>query len=85
VTVTETLTGLIPNSEVRLFRQSDGFELAGIENSASTFAYTYTYSANIPARFVIILPGYELIDFPVTLTATSSSIPIQQRIDYSYA
>lgn len=86
VTATLTLTGLIADSEVRIFRQSDSFELAGIENCLSTFSYTYVHGGtDIPVRIVIIKEGYVFIDIATTLTASSNAIPIQQRVDYSYA
>ena len=83
---TFALSGLIPGSEVRLFRRSDGVEIGGSESTGTTFSYLYThFGVDIPIRFVVLNPGYVAVDAPVTLTAQSTTLPIQQRGDYSYA
>jgi hypothetical protein len=83
---TFSLSGLIPGSEVRIFRQSDGVEISGVESSGTSFNYVYThFGVDIPVRFVVLNPGFVPIDVPVVLTTQSTTIPIQQRGDYSYA
>lgn len=86
VEATLSFTGLIPGSEIRIFRNSDSAELAGVESSGTTFSYTYTHTGTDTAVTVnIIKPGYVYQSIPLSLTASSNSLPIQQRVDYSYA
>lgn len=86
VEATLSFTGLIPGSEIRIFRNSDSAELAGVESSGATFSYTYTHEGTDTAVSVnIIKPGYVYQAIPLSLTASSNSVPIQQRVDYSYA
>ena len=81
ITVSLTFTGLVPNTEVRIYRSSDMSELAGIENSGTSFSYNYEYVSDIPVYVVIHNVGYEYTSINLTLTSSSTSIPIQQRID----
>jgi hypothetical protein len=86
VEATLSFTGLIPGSEIRIFRNSDSAELAGVESSGSTFSYTYIHEGiDVGVTVNIIKPGYVYQSIPLTLTASSNSLPIQQRVDYSYA
>jgi hypothetical protein len=86
VEATLSFTGLIPGSEIRIFRNSDSAELAGVESSGSTFSYTYIHEGiDVAVTVNIIKPGYVYQSIPLTLTASSNSLPIQQRVDYSYA
>lgn len=83
------LTGLQPNSEVRVY---DGVtEILGVENSGTSFTGTYSvpYSAgefsDINATIVIHSLGYVPVRLEnVTLGSSGASIPIQQRIDRNY-
>lgn len=81
LSVSFELTGLVPNSEVRIYRSSDMSEIAGVEDSTTSFSYTYEYTSDIPVYVVIHNVGYEYININTTLTASSTSIPIQQRFD----
>jgi hypothetical protein len=87
VEATLTLTGLQPNSEVRIFRASDNIELAGVENSGASFSYPYTWvGADTPVIIVVHSLGYEYLRLTgVSLTSIGGSVPIQQRRDRSYA
>jgi len=79
-----TLTGLQPNTEVRVYRASDGVELAGVENSATSFDYAYNYTGDVPIYVNILNVQYEWMQINTTLTNSSTSIPIQQRFDRNY-
>lgn len=82
VTVTTlTLTDLQPNSEVRVFNAGTTTELAGVENSGTTF------TANISASSVDIVVhslGYEYQKIEGADTSSNLTLPIQQRVDRNY-
>lgn len=84
-TPTITLIGLQPNSEVRILRQSDLYEMAGIENSTTEFSAQYDYYEDTEVYIVVHSLGYQYIRLPYTLTAQDASIPIQQQIDRTYS
>jgi hypothetical protein len=78
---TLTLTGLQSNSEVRVFNAGTTTELAGVENSGTTFA------ANISASSVDIVVhslGYEYQKIEGADTSSNLTLPIQQRVDRNY-
>lgn len=76
-----TLTGLQTNSEVRVFNAGTTTELAGVENSGTTF------TANISASSVDIVVhslGYEYQKIEGADTSSNLTLPIQQRVDRNY-
>jgi hypothetical protein len=78
---TLTLTGLQSNSEVRVFNAGTTTELAGVENSGTTF------TANISASSVDIVVhslGYEYQKIEGADTSSNLTLPIQQRADRNY-
>ena len=78
---TLTLTGLQSNSEVRVFNAGTTTELAGVENSGTTF------TANISASSVDIVVhslGYEYQKVEGADTSSNLTLPIQQRADRNY-
>ena len=78
---TLTLTGLQPNSEVRVYDAGTTTELAGVENSSITF------TANISASSVDIVIhslGYEYQKIEGANTSSNLTLPIQQRVDRNY-
>jgi len=78
---TLTLTGLQSNTEVRVYDAGTTTELAGVENSGTTF------SANISASSVDIVVhslGYEYQKIEGADTTTNLTLPIQQRVDRNY-
>jgi hypothetical protein len=84
-----TLTGLQPNSEVRVYEGST--ELLGVENSGTSFTgeYSVPYSAgefsDINATIIIHSLGYVPIRLEgVALGSEGATIPIQQRLDRNY-
>ena len=81
VLTTLTLTGLQVNSEVRVYDAGTTTELAGVENSGTTF------TANISASSVDIVIhslGYEYQKIEGANTSSNLSLPIQQRVDRNY-
>jgi hypothetical protein len=83
--VTLTLTGLQANSEVRIYSAGTTTELAGIENSGTTFQYTYTYQAS---TFVdIVVHSINYVYFRAAnfeLGASNASFPVSQIFDRNY-
>lgn len=84
--VTLTLTGIVSNSEVRIYSAGTTSELAGIENSSTTFGYTYSYVPSTTVDIVIHNVNYvyyRLDDYE--LGAANSSLPISQIFDRNYS
>jgi hypothetical protein len=78
---TLTLTGLQLNSEIRVYQAGTTTELAGVENSSTTF------TANISASSVDIVVhslGYEYQKIEGANTSSNLTLPIQQRVDRNY-
>lgn len=82
---TLTVTGLQASSEVRIYRTSDNVELAGVENSGTSFAYAYNYSVDVPIYVHIAHVSYVFVRLDLSLTANGASVPVQQRFDRVYA
>lgn len=81
--VSVTFSGLIANSEVRIYRTSDGAELDGIENSGTSF--TASIAATTGVYYTIHNVLYEHIRVEgFTWPSTTTTIPIQQRFDANY-
>ena len=83
VTVTTlNLTGLQANSEVRVFNAGTTTEIAGVENSSTSF------TANISANSVDIVIhslGFEYQKISGADTTSNLTLPIQQRVDRNYS
>lgn len=76
-----TLTGLQPNSEVRVYQAGTTTEIAGIESSGTTFsAITSETSVDI----VVHSLGYEYQRIEGADTSSNLTLPIQQRVDRNY-
>ncbi len=84
---TLTLSGLENDTEVRIYRASDNLELAGQESVVTgEFAYTYTYSG-VDVPVIIVTHALGFINQRIaglSLTDTSTTIPIQQSVDRQY-
>jgi hypothetical protein len=79
------ITGLISDTEVRIYRQSDRFELAGVESSGTEFEYNYNYAGDVTVYIVIHKETYEYIKLrDVVLDENDRSIPVQQRFDRNF-
>ena len=80
-----TLTGLITGSDVVVLSAGTKSVLASVDQmTGSTFEYQYTSQATVDIG--IIKPGYVTqYIYGLALGTTSSSIPIIQRVDRSYA
>jgi len=88
---TVTFTGMKDNSEVRIYKVSDGSVVAGIENATAgstdnrTFAWAAPSGTEVYYRIHCFQPGdeiYETIYVPsYTVPSTDTSIAISQRLD----
>lgn len=82
---TLTLTGLQSSSEVRIFTHGTTTELAGIENSGTSFSWQYTYAASTYVDIVIMHLNYQYYRIEnLLLTSSDTSIPVQQIADRVY-
>ena len=86
-TATVTLSGLQSGSEVRIYSGSYGeqnpTEIAGIESSGTSFAFTQSVAGE--NGFIVVHSlGYEYQAFGLTFPSSSQTIPISQRLDRNY-
>lgn len=89
-TVTFTLSNLIAGSEVRIYEDDGGgeagAELAGTENSGTSFPYTYTYGgSDIPVVYVVLHIDYGYIRRTISLGSSDNTLPIDQASDRVYS
>jgi len=83
--VTLTLTGLVVNTEVRIYTAGTTTELDGVENSGTSFAFTYTFTASTFVDIVIHNIEYDYIKLEdVLLGSSNANLPIQQSKDRWY-
>jgi hypothetical protein len=78
-----TLTGLQGGSEVRVYAAGTTTELAGVENSGTTFTDA-TISVN-SVDIVIHNVAYEYQKIEAADTSSNLTLPIQQRFDRNYS
>jgi hypothetical protein len=80
------ITGLQAGSEVRIFRTSDSFEIAGIESSGTSFSAQYDYYADTNVYVVVHSLGYRTIRLNnQVLGANGYSLLVQQELDRWYS
>lgn len=80
---TVTLTGLVANTEVRVYDAGDGSEIAGVENSGTSFAFGDAAANVVDIRIFHVM--YEPADIEgYTIPASATSVPIQQQFDRNY-
>lgn len=88
--VTITFTGMKDSTEVRVYKVSDGSEVAGTENatdgSPDDRSFGWSAQASLAVNYVIHNVDYETIRVNnYTVPGSDGSIPIQQRLDRNYA
>jgi hypothetical protein len=76
-----TLTGLKANSEVRVYTAGTTTEIAGVENSGTTFSTTVSVGS---VDIVVHSLGYEYQRIEGADTSSNLTLPIQQRVDRNY-
>jgi hypothetical protein len=83
---TLSLTGIKENSEVRIYHSGTTTELAGIENSTTTFDYEYVYSAGTYVDIVILHLDWDYYRIDnYLLPSTGATLPIAQITDRVYS
>lgn len=85
-----TFINLKDNTEVRVYRTSDGVELAGIENatagSADARTFTATIAASTDVYYIIHNIQYEYIQVNDFIWPTADqNLPVNQRVDLNYS
>lgn len=87
VAATLSLTGLMPNSEIRVFTTAGNVPLAGTENSGTSFEYDYTWSGTDENVYIVVHAlGYNPIRFEGQVLGNEGLIiPVQQQLDRVYA
>ena len=80
---TLSLTGLQANSEIRVFEAGTTTELAGVEDSGTTFSDDTIAVSSVD--IVVHNINYEYIRITGADTTSNLSLPIQQRFDRSYS
>lgn len=84
--VTFTLTELYANTEIKIYRESDGVYLDGIENSGLSFQYIYNFpGANFDVYIQILHMDWLYNRLDVTMTNSDQTIPVQYSIDRVYS
>jgi len=81
-----TLTGLIADSEVRIYEHGTTTEVAGVEDSTTTFEYDYTFAASTYIDIVVHKADYKYVRVDNYLLGSGdASLPIQQIFDRNYS
>lgn len=83
-TVTFTVNGLVAGTELRIFRNSDGVELAGTESSGTSFDYDYNYTGDVPIRIMAQKVGYLWQERADTLTNLDRTRTLAMEVDFNY-
>ena len=78
---TLALTGLQSNSEVRVYQAGTTTEVAGVENSGTSFSTDITDSS---VDIVVFNVGYVPVRLLAVDTSSNVTLPIQQRLDRNY-
>jgi hypothetical protein len=82
--ITFTVADLVTGSEVRIFTDPGGVELAGVESSGTSFAYAYNYSGDINIYVIIQNVDYVWQRRDDTLTNDDKTIDALQVFDPNY-
>tara|TARA_R100000808_G_C2155423_1_gene167868 strand:- start:13336 stop:15228 length:1893 start_codon:yes stop_codon:yes gene_type:complete len=76
------LTGLQANTEIRVYDAGTTTELAGVENSGTSFTTTLVQPS---VDIVVLSLGYEYQKLKNVNTSQNLTLPIQQRVDRSFS
>ena len=78
-----TVTDIIAGSEVRIFRDSDGVELAGVESSGTSFVYSHP-GGDVAVTLRIISLTHKIRNIAIILPDEASAEPANQQPDPDY-
>lgn len=79
-----TFSGIHAGSEIRVYRASDGVELAGIENCADNQVLSWDVYPSPTVRIVIVSMDYDVLSFEYDSVVGAVALPIFQRKDKWY-
>ena len=80
--VSVTLTGLVTGTRIKVYRQSDNAELAGVESSGAVFNAGLEAGAAVTFRLVSL--ARRITEFDLTVPSTDTTIPVAQQLDRVY-
>ena len=80
--VSVTLTGLFSGTRIKVYRQSDNAELAGVESSGT--AFTAGLEAGEAVTFRLASLSRRMTEFDLTVPANDTTIPVSQQLDRVY-
>jgi len=82
-----TFDGVNANSEIRIYRNSDSTETAGVElcDANHVFAGVPYYGTGQVCTVRIVHPDYKIKEFTYTIPGVDQTIPIQQEPDRWYS
>lgn len=80
--VSVTLTGLFSGTRVKVYRQSDNAELAGVESSASSFTAGLEAGEAVTFRLASLMR--RITEFDLTVPSNDTTIPVSQQLDRVY-
>jgi hypothetical protein len=85
--VTLTFDGVNANSEIRIYRDSDNSETAGVElcDTDHVFSSIPYYGTGQVSTIRIVHHDYKIKEFSYTIPGTDQTIPIQQERDKWYS
>jgi len=82
-TISISFTGFAIGTEIRVFRESDGVEIDGIETTVST-PWVATLSSGVSYRIQALLEGYLYIRDTGRSFTASQTYNLNQRVDLNY-
>lgn len=85
VTIALSFPGVVSTSEIRIYKVSDGSEVAGVESCSADHAFSLTYTGDVAVVIRIVHPSYKIKEFNYTITSGDQSIPVQQEVDKWYS
>lgn len=92
VAATLTINNLVANTEVRVFRTSDGTALGGVEDATvadpdnpGRFKYDFAYTVAEAIYIQVINLQYEILKVNFTLDGSNAKLPISQKFDRNYS
>jgi hypothetical protein len=82
-----TFDGVNANSEIRIYRNSDNSETAGVElcDANHVFSGVPYYGTGQVCTVRIVHPDYKIKDFTYTIPGVDQTIPVQQELDRWYS
>lgn len=81
-----TFTGVIAGSEIRIYNNSTGAEIAGVESCSANQVLTFPMdTSTLSVRISILSLNYKNEDFDYTASVGAQSIPVQPKPDKWYS